>query len=95
VKQAVKDVAASHKALVRLLESIEHFLKRLDIYTKMPPTMAMVEIHVKIMVELLSTLGLVTKRVKQKRSGESPPPLDSYVTETRRSQTRKETFWRK
>ena len=52
--------------LVDLLESIEHFLKRLDIYTKIPSTPAMAEILVKIMVELLSTLGLVTKQIKQK-----------------------------
>jgi len=58
--------------VVDLLESIEHFLKRLDIYTKLPPTPAMAEILVKIMVELLSTLGVVTKQMAQKRPGESP-----------------------
>jgi len=61
--------------LVDLLESIEHFLKRLDIYTKLPPTPAMAEILVKIMVELLSTLGVVTKQMAQKRPGESPGPF--------------------
>ena len=53
-----------------LLESIEHFLTRLDIYTKVPPTPAMTEIVVKIMVELLSTLALVTKQIRQGRSSE-------------------------
>jgi F420-0:gamma-glutamyl ligase-like protein len=69
--QAVKDVSASYDALVDLLESIGHFLSRLDIYTKITPTAAMAEIIVKIMVELLSTLALVTKEVKQKRASES------------------------
>jgi hypothetical protein len=69
--QAVKDVSASYDALVDLLESIEHFLSRLDIYTKISPTAAMAGIIVKIMVELLSTLSLVTKQVKQKRTSES------------------------
>jgi hypothetical protein len=69
--QAVKDVGASYDALVDLLESIEHFLSRLDIYTKISPTPAMAEMIVKIMVELLSTLALVTKQVKQKRPSES------------------------
>jgi hypothetical protein len=69
--QAVKDVGASYDALVDLLESIECFLRRLDIYTKITPTAAMVEMIVKIMVELLSTLALVTKQVKQKRPSES------------------------
>jgi hypothetical protein len=55
---------------VDLLESIEHFLTRLDIYTKVPPTPAMTEIVVKILVELLSTLALVTKHIRQGRSSE-------------------------
>jgi hypothetical protein len=74
--QAAKGVDASYGALVDLLESIEHFLKRLSIYTNIPPTPAMDEIVVKIMVELLSTLALATKEVKQGRSSE---PVLSYV----------------
>jgi len=65
--QAVKDVSASFDALVDLLESIEHFMSRLDIYTRVPSTVAMAEIIVKIMVETISTLALVTKQIKQKR----------------------------
>ena len=68
--QAAKDVIASEDALTDLLESIEHFLKRLDIYTKIPSTAAMDEIIVKIMVEVLSTLALATKELKQGRSSE-------------------------
>ena len=81
--QAVKDVNASDDALVDLLESIEHFLSRLEIYTKVPPTGPMSEILVKIMVELLSAIALATKQVKQKRPSESRPlrmraaPVDS------------------
>jgi ABC-type siderophore export system fused ATPase/permease subunit len=71
IYQAVKDVSASYDALVDLLESIEQFLCRLDIYTKISPTMAMAEMIVKIMVEILSTLALVTKQVRQKRPSES------------------------
>jgi hypothetical protein len=70
VYQAAKDVIASEDALTDLLESIEHFLKRLDIYTKIPSTAAMDEIIVKIMVEVLSTLALATKELKQGRSSE-------------------------
>jgi len=61
----------SYDAVVDLLESTEHFLKRLDIYTKIPSTVAMTEIVVKILVELLSTLALATKQVKQGKSSES------------------------
>jgi hypothetical protein len=69
--QAVKDVSASYDALVDLLESIEHFLNRLNIYTNIPPTPAMAEIVAKIMVELLSTLAIVTKQIRQRRPSES------------------------
>ena len=65
--QAVKDVSASYDALVDLIESIEHFLGRLEIYTELPPTAAMGKIIVKIMVELLSTFALVTKQIRQSR----------------------------
>ena len=68
--QAFKGVSSDLDALVDLLESIEHFLNRLDIYTKVPPTPAMTEIIVKIMVELLATLALVTKQIKQGRPSE-------------------------
>jgi len=66
--QAVKDdVSTCYDALVDLLESIEHFMNRLDIYTRVPTTGAMTEIIAKIMVELISTLALVTKQIKQRR----------------------------
>ena len=71
--QAANGVIDGYDAVVDLLESIEHFLKRLDIYTKIPPTPAMDEIVVKIMVELISTLALATKELKQGRSSESVP----------------------
>ncbi|KAH9979687.1 hypothetical protein BJV74DRAFT_123610 [Russula compacta] len=64
---AVKDVSASYDALIDLLESIEGCLNRLDIYTKVPPTTIMAEIIVKIIVELLSTLAVTTKQIKQGR----------------------------
>ena len=65
VYQAVKAIIDSYDALVDLLESFDHFLNRLDIYTKFPPTVSMTEIVVKILVELLSALALVTKQIKQ------------------------------
>jgi hypothetical protein len=64
-------VIASEEALADLLESIEHFLRRVNIYTEIPPTAAMDEIIVKIMAELLSTLALATRELKQGRSSES------------------------
>lgn len=48
-------------------------MKRLNIYTEIAHTGAVDEIIVKIIVELLSTLAVVTKQVKQNRT--SKPDL--------------------
>ena len=73
VRQSVKDVSASYDALVDLFESIENFLGRLDIYTRIPITTAMTHIIIKIMVEVLATLALATRQVKQGRLSECCP----------------------
>lgn len=67
----VKDVSASYDALVDLFESICSFLQRLDIYTKIHLTSSTGEILVKIMVQLISTLAVATKQIKQGRLSES------------------------
>jgi hypothetical protein len=69
VLQTVRDVSALDP-LVDLLESIESFLKPLDICTKVPHTAVISEATVKTLVELLSVLGLATKLVKQTQPGE-------------------------
>ena len=58
------DSAGSFDKLVNLFESIMVFLHRLDIYIKIPPTAAMTEIVVNMMVELLFTLALAAKHMK-------------------------------
>ena len=58
------DSAGSFDKLVNLFESIMVFLHRLDIYIKIPPTAAMTEIVVNMMVELLFTLALAAKQMK-------------------------------
>lgn len=63
--QVAKGMDFSYDALVDLLESIECFLWRLDIYTQIPHSTAMDEIVVKIMAEVLSILAQVTKELKQ------------------------------
>jgi uncharacterized membrane protein len=62
-----KGVGDDLDALVDWLVSIEHLLKRLGIYTNVPPTPAMTQKVVKIIVEILSTLALATKRIGQGR----------------------------
>jgi hypothetical protein len=67
VYQAIKDGNSSYDALINIMETIEHFLGRLDIYIGLPLTGDMGKILVKIMVELLSTIALVTSQIKQSR----------------------------
>jgi hypothetical protein len=43
------------------------FLKRLEVYTTIPPTPTITDIIVKVMVELLSVLALTTKQIMQGR----------------------------
>ena len=68
--QAAKGIIPNCDALIDLLESIEHFLRRLDMYIRIPSTPAIDEMVVKIIVELLSTLGLATRELKQGRLSE-------------------------
>jgi hypothetical protein len=49
---------------------IESFLKRLESYTAVPPTAAMTDVIVKIIIEVLSILAIATKEVDQGRSSE-------------------------
>ena len=69
--QAAKGRITNCDALIDLLESIEHFVNRLYIYTRIPPTPVMDEIVIKILLELISPLALVTEQLKQRRSSES------------------------
>ena len=66
--QAAKDVGASEEALAYLFERIENFFKRLESYTEVPPTNAMTDIIVKIMVEVLNIFAIATKEMKQSRA---------------------------
>ncbi|KAF8487531.1 hypothetical protein DFH94DRAFT_678537 [Russula ochroleuca] len=62
---AVLAVSASQSALVDLFERIENFFTRLGIYVELPPTVEMTDIIVKVMVDVLLILALVTKEIKQ------------------------------
>ena len=93
VHQVANGVIASYDAVADLFEAIENFLKRLDIYTKIPPTPAMDEVLVKIMVELISTLALATAELRQGRPSESfLAGMFSYSLQRR--EIRKTAFWR-
>jgi hypothetical protein len=53
--------------LVDIFERIENCFKRLESYTELPPSEAMTDMTVKIIVEILSILAIVTTEIKQRR----------------------------
>jgi hypothetical protein len=95
VNQAVKAVSESYDALVDLFESIGSFLSRLEIYTKIPLTEAMTDVVIKIMVEVLSTLALATKQVRQGRLSEFVFVDATLSFNAEHREIRKENHWRK
>ena len=74
-----KEINTSQDMLADLFSRIEGFFRRLESYTEFPPTSAMTDISIKIMVEVLKILGLATKEIKQGRSSESVDIYDSYL----------------
>ena len=53
--------------LIDLFERIESFFKRLESYTVVKPSEEMTDMMVKIVVEVLSVLAIVTVEIKQRR----------------------------
>jgi hypothetical protein len=53
--------------LIDLFERIESFFKRLESYTELKPSEEMTDMMVKILVEVLSVLAIVTVEIKQRR----------------------------
>jgi hypothetical protein len=84
---------ASYDAMADLLESIEYFLKRLDIYTQVSHNPVLNEMVVKITLELLSAFALVTKELKQGKLSESIF-VDVLPNSMQCRTFWKKTFWR-
>jgi hypothetical protein len=70
VSQAAKDVRASQNTVLDIIERIEMFFRRLEVYTEVNPTPEMMDMMVQITVEVLSILGIATKEIKQGRTSE-------------------------
>ncbi|KAI0277573.1 hypothetical protein BGY98DRAFT_610113 [Russula aff. rugulosa BPL654] len=65
---AAKDVRANQNTVLDIIERIEMFFRRLEVYTEVEPTPEMMDIMVQITVEVLSILGIATKEIKQGRT---------------------------
>jgi hypothetical protein len=70
ISQAAKDARASQDTLIDILERIENFIRRLEMYTVVPSTTEMMDIVMKIMVEVLCILAIATEEIKQTRMSE-------------------------
>ena len=68
--QAANDASASHDKLIDLFNRIEHFFRRLEIYTNVTPTNAMLDMVIEIMVEVLTIVAIATKEMKRGRFSE-------------------------
>jgi hypothetical protein len=69
-----KALGAGHSnslsALAELFEHIEKFFRRFATYTKIPPTLEMQDVIVKVMIEVLFVLGVATKVIEKGTSRE-------------------------
>jgi hypothetical protein len=63
--QAAKDASTSQERIIEVFNRIEHFFRRLEIYTALTPTAAMADMVVEIMVEVLTILAIATKEMKR------------------------------
>jgi hypothetical protein len=63
---------ASKDVLAELFERIGYFFARLDTYTNVPPTTAMMDIITQILVEVLKIFGIATKELRRGSASEFP-----------------------
>jgi hypothetical protein len=63
--QAANDASTSREKVINILNRIERFFRRLEIYTGITPTTAMTDMIVEIMVEMLAILAIATKELKR------------------------------
>ena len=63
-------MSGSKDALMDIFERIENVFRRLETYTERPPTKEMTDIIIKVMVEVLLILAIVTKEVKRGKLSE-------------------------
>lgn len=55
-----------------LFERTEFFFKRLEVYTEARPTVAMTDIITKVMVEVLTIIGIATEEISRDKPGGFP-----------------------
>ena len=71
--QTAKDVLGSLDAIMEILECIENFFRRLEVYanSEVPTTKAIKYVITKIMVAVLGIFAILTKEIKQGKPSQS------------------------
>ncbi|KAH8982526.1 ankyrin repeat-containing domain protein [Lactarius akahatsu] len=64
---AARSTVANRDVLVKLFGRIESFFERLEVYTNVPPSLAVTDELAKIMAEVLSILATATSGMKERR----------------------------
>ena len=90
ILQTAQGVAASKDVLAEIFDRIGWFFARLETYTEVAPTMAMTNIIMEIMAEVIKIFGIATKEL---RRGSASEFLISRVGNS--TQLRTEKFFRK
>jgi hypothetical protein len=65
--------------LADLFTRIDNFFRRLEVYKEVPPTPAMMDLIVKIVVEVLVILSIATKEIKRGRRSKRVPRNLSFM----------------
>ena len=69
--QATKGVSERFDVVMALLGKFEYYLTRLDLRLRMPVSEQSRELTIKIFVEMLKAIALVTQMMRQKRASKS------------------------
>jgi site-specific recombinase len=92
LNQAANGVITSFDVLADMLESIQYYISRLRMFTEIShATPAVDKIVIKLMVELVSMLALVARKLRKQRFRESFL-ANMLFRSMRRSQTGEEFF---
>ena len=70
LSKAAKDVSANYDMIVDLFEELKGFIERLGVLNQQDISMPLKKIIIEILAQLLVTLAVTTKWMKQKRPGE-------------------------
>jgi hypothetical protein len=83
----VTSTIATQGVLLDVFERIENVFRRLEVYIEVPPTVGMTDAIVKVLIEVLCILAIVTKDIKENRASESIPSYRPECLTYRRLET--------